>query len=172
MKRPCFSGQGRGGSRLVPAEFSAWLSERHSDFHDALINGGPAVREAERLVEMTGRTLLLTMIVISACRTVTMWGLHGVRDQTQFPRAQRRRTLLRGERSMDSDGEDDRPWVSTSGLEVFAMSDREDSIVEEQMPGALCQMGGPDKPTLQGLWWKAIGVASTVVGRHHVRQIF
>ena len=43
---------------LVPAEFSAWLSERHSDFHDALINGDPAVIEAERLVEMTGRMLL------------------------------------------------------------------------------------------------------------------
>ena len=72
---------------------------------------------------------------------------------------------------MDSDGEDDRPLVST-GPEVFAKSDREDSMVEEQMPGALCQMGGADQPTLQGLWWKAIGVAPTVVGRHHVRQIF
>ena len=43
VKRPCLSGQGRVRfppmPTLVPAELSAWLSERHSDRHDALING-------------------------------------------------------------------------------------------------------------------------------------
>ena len=70
VKRPCLSGQGRVGippmPTLVPAELSAWLSERHSDLHDALINGDPScVLElttmlsdgAERLVAMTGRML-------------------------------------------------------------------------------------------------------------------
>ena len=36
---------------------------------------------------------------------------------------------------MDSDSEDDRPLVSTSGPEVFAMSDREDSMEDGPTTG-------------------------------------
>ena len=62
MKHPCLSGQGR-----VPAELSAWLSERHSDLYHTFMNGDPGCflelttmlsNGAERLVEMTGRMLL------------------------------------------------------------------------------------------------------------------
>ena len=36
---------------------------------------------------------------------------------------------------MDSDSENDRPLVSTSSPEVFAMSDREDSMVDVPTTG-------------------------------------
>ena len=85
-------------------------------------------------------------------------------------RTQRSRAL---QRSMDSESEDDRPLVSTSGPKVLAMSDREDSAADT--PGVLCQVVGVDQPTtLEGCWWRAIGVAPTLVRRHpavHVRQI-
>ena len=66
VKRTCWSGQGRGPvpdmPRLVPAELSAWLEERHADLHDALTHGdncrvleltSKLSEGAERMVEIT-----------------------------------------------------------------------------------------------------------------------
>ena len=74
----------------------------------------------------------MSFTVISSCRRVTKWGLRGVRvgeASNPGPASKRRRTqrLRALQRSTDSDSEDDRPLVPTSGPEVFAMSDREDS---------------------------------------------
>ena len=63
--------------------------------------------------------------VIGTCRRVSRWGLRGVRigeasnpGREQATPTQRLRAL---QRSMDSNSEDDRPLVSTSCPEVFAM---------------------------------------------------
>ena len=98
-------------------------------------------------------------------RRVTKWGLRGVRvgeASNPGPASKRRRTqrLRALQRSIDGDSEDDRPLVSASGPKVFAMSDREDSMED-------------DPTTLHSCWWKAVGVAPTVVWRHpaiRVRQ--
>ena len=92
VKRPCLSGQGREGippmPTLVPAELSAWLSERHSDLHDALINGDPScvpgahhnvVRRARTFGGNDRKDVAVSFTVISSCRRVTKWGLRGVR---------------------------------------------------------------------------------------------
>ena len=67
VKRTCRSGQGRGPvpdmPRLVPAELSAWLEERHADLRDALTHGdncrvleliSKLSEGAEHMVQITG----------------------------------------------------------------------------------------------------------------------
>ena len=156
---------------LVPAELSAWLSERHSDFHDAL-NGDPScVLElatmlsdgAERLVEMTGRML----------REFHCHQLVQESDEVEFARSARWRARDAATQRlwaivsiMDSDSEDDRPLVSTSGPEVFAMSDREESMDDDPTTGV-------GQHSLQFMV-EGDSVAPTVVWRHpaiRVRQI-
>ena len=144
---------------FIPAELSAWLSERRSDLHDALINGdsGPCsrahhgdVRRGRMLGGNDRKDVTLTMRINRTCRTVTKWSLRGVRvgeaanpDPASKRRTQRLRAL---QRSMDSDSENDRPLAST-GPEVFAMSDRVGSVAGDPTPQfVLCQMGGVDQP--------------------------
>ena len=118
------------------------------------------------------KDVAVSVIVLSTCRRVAKWVLRGVRvgeaanpgSASKRRHTQRLRAL---QRSMDSDSADDRPLVSTSGPEVFAMSDREDSMVDDPTTGV-------EPTTLHSCWWKAIGVAPTVIWRHpaiRVRQI-
>ena len=111
---------------LVPAELSAWLhatqatqiSTTHLSMETTMLSDG-----AERVVEMTGRML---PTVISSCRSDEVGFARSRVGEVSKPGPASKRVL---QRSMDSDSEDDRFQVSTSGPEVFAMSDREDSSV-------------------------------------------
>ena len=80
------------------------------------------------------------IFTIGTCRRVTRWGSRGVRigeASNPGPASKRRRTqrLRALQRSMDSESEDDRPLVSTSCPEVFAMSDLEDSLEDDPTTG-------------------------------------
>ena len=66
VKRTCRSGQGRGPvpvmPRLVPAELSVWLEERHADLHDALTLGDNCrvLELTSKLSEGAGHTVEIT----------------------------------------------------------------------------------------------------------------
>ena len=54
VKRPCRTGEVRGGipamPTLVPAELNMWLEERHADLRDALLQG-----DSNRALELTAK---------------------------------------------------------------------------------------------------------------------